>query len=52
MKNFLPKEYKKNRKLKINHSYMVEQFADYTKIFKEVEINVQFLNINIILILV
>ena len=37
MRNFLPKEYKKNRKLKINHSYLVEQFADYTKIFKEVE---------------
>ena len=37
MKNFLPKEYKKNQKLKINHSYLVEQFADYTKIFKEVE---------------
>ena len=37
MRNFLPKEYKKNEKLKINHSYLVEQFADYTKIFKEVE---------------
>ena len=37
MKNFLPSEYKKNRKLKINHSYLVEQFADYSKIFKEVE---------------
>jgi len=37
MKNFLPQEYKKNEKLKINHSYLVEQFADYTKIFKEVE---------------
>jgi len=37
MKNFLPKEYKKNQKLKINHSYLIEQFADYTKIFKEVE---------------
>ena len=37
MKNFLPKQYKKNQKLKINHSYLVEQFADYTKIFKEVE---------------
>jgi len=37
MKNFLPQEYKKNQKLKINHSYLVEQFADYTKIFKEVE---------------
>ena len=56
MKNFLPKEYKKNQKLKINHSYLVEQFADYTKIFKEVvnfnskiielkliEINIKFL---------
>ena len=37
MKNFLPQEYKKNQKLKINHSYLVEQFADYTKIFKEIE---------------
>ena len=37
MKNFFPKEYKKNRKLKINHSYLVEQFSDYTKIFKEIE---------------
>ena len=37
MKNYLPKEYKKNEKLKINHSYLVEQFADYSKIFKEVE---------------
>jgi len=37
MKNFLPSDYKKNTALKINHSYLVEQFADYTKIFKEVE---------------
>ena len=37
MKNFLPAEYKKNKKLKINHSYLTEQFADYTKIFKEIE---------------
>jgi len=37
MKNFLPTEYKKNEKLKINHSYLVEQFADYSKIFKQVE---------------
>ena len=37
MKNFLPSEYKKNQSLKINHSYLVEQFADYSKIFKEVE---------------
>ena len=37
MKNFLPSEYKKNEKLRINHSYLVEQFADYTKVFKEIE---------------
>ena len=32
MKNFFPKEYKKNRKLRINHSYLVEQFSDYSKL--------------------
>ena len=37
MKNFLPAEYKKNKKLKINHSYLVEQFSNYSKIFKEIE---------------
>jgi len=37
MKNFFPKEYKKNKKLRINHSYLVEQFSDYSKIFKEIE---------------
>ena len=37
MKNFLPKDYKKNNKLKINHSYLVEQFSDYSKIFKKIE---------------
>ena len=37
MKNFFSKEYKKNRKLRINHSYLVEQFSDYSKIFKEIE---------------
>jgi len=37
MKNFLPVQYKKTTKLKINHSYLVEQFADYSKIFKEIE---------------
>ena len=36
MKNFLPKQYKKTTKLKINHSYLVEQFHDYSKIFKEI----------------
>ena len=37
MKNFLPKQYKKTTKLKINHNYLFEQFADYSKIFKEIE---------------
>ncbi len=37
MKNFLPKDYMHNKKLRINHSYLVEQFADYSKIFKEIE---------------
>ncbi len=37
MKNFLPQEYKQNEKLNINHSYLVEQFADYSKVFKEIE---------------
>ena len=37
MKNFLPGEYKKNEKLKINHSYLVEQFADYTKVLKKLK---------------
>ena len=37
MKNFLPVEYKKNNTLKLNHSYLVEQFSDYYKIFKEIE---------------
>ena len=37
MKNYLPKQYKKTTKLKINHNYLFEQFADYSKIFKEIE---------------
>jgi len=35
-KNFYPKQYQKNKKLKINHSYLKEQFSDYSKIFKEI----------------
>ena len=35
--NYLPKQYKKNNKLKINHSYLVEQFSDYSEIFKKIE---------------
>ena len=29
LKNFLIDQYKNNSKLKINHSYLVEQFHDY-----------------------
>ena len=36
MKNFYPKQYQKNKKLRINHSYLKEQFSDYSKIFKEI----------------
>ena len=36
-KNFLPEQYNKDNKLFLNHSYLIEQFADYKKIFKEVE---------------
>jgi len=35
--NFLPKQYKKTKKLKINHNYLFEQFSDYSRIFKEIE---------------
>tara|TARA_Y100000590_G_scaffold457581_1_gene610536 strand:+ start:32365 stop:33510 length:1146 start_codon:yes stop_codon:yes gene_type:complete len=37
MKNFLPSQYKKDNKIKLNHSYLVEQFSDYSKIFKKIE---------------
>ena len=37
MKNFLPKQYKTDNKIKLTHSYLVEQFSDYSKIFKEIE---------------
>ena len=35
--NYLPSQYKKSGKLKINHSYLVEQFSDYSEIFKKIE---------------
>ena len=35
--NYLPNQYVKDSKLKINHSYLVEQFSDYKTIFKKVE---------------
>ena len=42
IKNFLIEQYKNNSKLKINHSYLVEQFHDYKKIFKKIEKIVKF----------
>lgn len=35
--NFLPNQYFKSNKIKINHSYLSEQFSDYKKIFKRLE---------------
>ena len=35
--NYLPKQYKKNKSININHSYLVEQFSDYSEIFKKIE---------------
>ena len=35
--NYLPKQYTRNKKLKINHSYLIEQFSDYKKILVEIE---------------
>ena len=35
--NYLPNQYKKNKSISINHSYLIEQFSDYKKIFKILE---------------
>ena len=35
--NYLPKQYQDNKIHKINHSYLVEQFFDYKKIFSKIE---------------
>ena len=37
MKTYLAKQYKETKKSKINHSYLIEQFSDYLKIFKKIE---------------
>ena len=41
MKNFLPIQYKLDSKIKLNHSYLVEQFSDYSRIFKKIELVVK-----------
>ena len=35
--NYLPNQYRRNKSISINHSYLVEQFADYKKIFNILE---------------
>jgi hypothetical protein len=35
--NFLPQQYKRNKKFKISHNYLTKQFADYKVIFKKIE---------------
>ena len=46
MKNFLPKQYKLDSKIKLNHSYLVEQFSDYSKIFKKASLETIFEALN------
>jgi dTDP-4-amino-4,6-dideoxygalactose transaminase len=36
MKNFLPQQYKKDKKLKINHNYLTKQFVNYKSILKKI----------------
>ena len=36
MKNFLPSQYRKDNKLQLSHSYLIEQFSDYKKILNRV----------------
>src|SRR5210317_646173 len=35
--NYLPNQYKKMSKIKINHSYLIEQFSDYSKILNRIK---------------
>ena len=42
MKNFLPKQYLRDKSLKIKHNYLSEQFKDYNKIFNELKKVVRF----------
>ncbi len=40
--NFLVRQYKSDKKLKISHNYLSNQFADYKKIFRKIEKVVKF----------
>lgn len=42
MKNFLTKQYRNDKKFKIRHNYLSEQFSDFPKIFKKIEKVVNF----------
>ena len=42
MKNFLIKQYKEDKKIKISHNYLSNQFSDYKKIFKKIEKVIKF----------
>jgi dTDP-3-amino-2,3,6-trideoxy-4-keto-D-glucose/dTDP-3-amino-3,4,6-trideoxy-alpha-D-glucose/dTDP-2,6-dideoxy-D-kanosamine transaminase len=42
MKNFLTKQYTKDKRFKIRHNYLTEQFKDYPKIFKKIEKVIKF----------
>ncbi len=42
MKNFLPSQYNKDKKFKIKHNYLTEQFYDYNLIFKEIKKVIKF----------
>ncbi len=42
MKNFLPGQYRKDKKFKIKHNYLSEQFYDYNSIFKEIKKVIKF----------
>ena len=37
MSNYLPKQYKKDNALEINHNYLKDQFRDHHEIFLEFE---------------
>ena len=42
MKNFLTKQYTKDKKFKIKHNYLSDQFKDYPLIFKKIAKVVKF----------
>jgi len=42
MKNFLTNQYQNDKKFKIKHNYLSNQFEDYPKIFKKIEKVIKF----------